>query len=103
MAAAAVGERVRRPTVVVTVGMGPWPFDRLLEAVRSLCNRYDVFAQTGTSAVDLPCESAPFVTPDELTRRLASADVVITHAGNSVRLAQRLGRAPIAVAREAEH
>jgi SAM-dependent methyltransferase/UDP-N-acetylglucosamine transferase subunit ALG13 len=101
MAAAKVGDALRRPTVVVTVGMGPWPFDRLLEAVRSLCDRYDVFAQTGTSAIELPCETAAFVTPDELAQRLASADVVITHAGNSVRLAQRLGRAPIAVAREA--
>jgi SAM-dependent methyltransferase/UDP-N-acetylglucosamine transferase subunit ALG13 len=90
-----------RPTVVVTVGMGPWPFDRLLEAVRPLCDRYDVFVQSGTSQVELPCECVPFVTPDELTQRLSSADVVITHAGNSVRVAQRLGRAPIAVAREA--
>ena len=36
----------------MTVGMGPWPFDRLLEAVRPLCDSADVFAQTGASALN---------------------------------------------------
>jgi SAM-dependent methyltransferase len=90
-----------RPNVFVTVGMGPWPFDRLLEGLRPVCADADVFAQTGTSTVTLPCPTAPFLTPDEVRRRLASADVVITHAGNTVRLAQRSGHVPIAVAREA--
>lgn len=94
------GLRAGRPEVFVTVGMGPWPFDRLLEAVRPLCTTADVFVQTGTSTVDLPCPSAPFIDGAEMTARLASADVVITHAGNTVRLVQRQGRVPIAVARE---
>ncbi|MCO1613658.1 hypothetical protein M8C11_02975 [Micromonospora sp. CPM1] len=87
--------------LLVTVGMGPWPFDRLIEGVAPLCAAHEVFVQTGTSAVTPPCPHAPFLPLDDLRRRLAAADVVITHAGNTVRLVQRLGRVPVAVAREA--
>lgn len=87
--------------ILVTVGMGPWPFDRLIGAVAPLCAEHEVFVQTGTSTVPPPCPHAPFLPLDDLRRRLADADVVITHAGNTVRLVQRLGAVPIAVAREA--
>lgn len=87
--------------ILVTVGMGPWPFDRLLRAIAPLCTDHHVFAQTGTSRVTPPCEHAPYVPYPELMDRLRSADVVVTHAGNTVRLVQRLGRAPVAVARQA--
>jgi SAM-dependent methyltransferase len=87
--------------ILVTVGMGPWPFDRLLRAVAGLCSQHRVFAQTGPSRVVLPCPSAPFIGREELQRRLEQADVVITHAGNTVRLVQRAGKVPIAVARTA--
>jgi UDP-N-acetylglucosamine transferase subunit ALG13 len=86
--------------ILVTVGMGPWPFDRLVAGVAPLCDGHEVFVQTGTSAVRPPCPHAPFVAFDDLQDRLAAADVVVTHAGNTVRLVQRLGRVPIAVARE---
>lgn len=86
--------------VLVTVGMGPWPFDRLIGALAPLCADHEVFAQTGTSAVRPPCPHEPFLPLDELQQRLAAADVVVTHAGNTVRLVQRLGGVPIAVARE---
>lgn len=86
--------------ILVTVGMGPWPFDRLLAAVAPLCEEHEVFAQTGTSGVRPPCPHAPFLALDDLRERLAAADIVVTHAGNTVRLVQRLGRVPIAVARE---
>ncbi|MGH3496371.1 MAG: methyltransferase domain-containing protein [Nocardioidaceae bacterium] len=85
----------------VTVGMGPWPFDRLLSALGPVCRDHDVFAQTGTSQVRPDCPSAPFLPWADMQRRLAAADVVVTHAGNTVRLVQRLGKVPIAVAREA--
>ena len=85
----------------VTVGMGPWPFDRLLAALPAVCAAHDVFVQRGTSTVALPCPHAPFLGYDETQRRIAEADVVITHAGNTVRLVQRLGKIPITVAREA--
>ncbi|MCC6225148.1 MAG: hypothetical protein IT195_01910 [Microthrixaceae bacterium] len=87
--------------IVVTVGMGRWPFDRLLHAVAPLSLTHDVFVQRGTSDVPLACASARAVVPSELRRMMAEADVVITHAGNTVRLVQRLGKVPICVAREA--
>ena len=36
-------------SVVVTVGMGRWPFDRLVRAAAALGAEHDVFIQTGTS------------------------------------------------------
>ncbi len=81
--------------------MGPWPFDRLVAALGALAGEHDVFVQTGTSTVVPPCAYAAEVTPDEVARRVAAADVVVTHAGNSVRLVQRAGKVPVAVAREA--
>jgi SAM-dependent methyltransferase/UDP-N-acetylglucosamine transferase subunit ALG13 len=85
--------------ILVTVGMNPWPFDRLLRAVEPLCARHRVFAQSGTSTIRLPCAQAPFVPYPELMERIRGADVVITHAGNTVRLVQRAGKVPIVVAR----
>src|SRR5690349_12465720 len=80
--------------------MGPWPFDRLIAACSALCADHDVYMQTGTSTVVPPCAHAPFIGYEETVRRLAAADVVITHAGNTVRLVERMGKVPIAVARE---
>jgi UDP-N-acetylglucosamine transferase subunit ALG13 len=88
-------------SILVTVGMSGYPFDRLLTAVGPLCAYHDVFAQTGPSAVVPPCPHAEFVPLNELQSRLAEADVVITHAGATVRLVQRLGRLPLVVARSA--
>jgi UDP-N-acetylglucosamine transferase subunit ALG13 len=65
------------------------------------CGRHRVFAQTGTSKVRLPCTQVPFIPYIELLERLRAADVVITHAGNTVRLVQRAGKVPIAIARTA--
>ena len=90
--------RAERPDVIV--GMGRWPFDRLIAALAPLCAAHEVFAQTGTSTLQPPCPHRPFLALDELQERLAAADVVITHAGSTVRLVQRLGGVPIAVARE---
>ena len=86
--------------LLVTVGLGSWPFDRLVAAVAPLCAYHDVFVQTGASSVTPPCPHARRVPLDEMQRRLEDADVVITHAGSTVRLVQRLGRVPIAVARQ---
>lgn len=85
--------------VLVTVGMGRWPFDRLVNAACSLHPEHDVFVQTGTSTVRPPCPHAPFLAPAELRRRISQADVVVTHAGNTVRLVQREGKVPIVVPR----
>jgi SAM-dependent methyltransferase len=87
--------------VLVTVGMSPWPFDRLLRGIAPLCARHRVFAQTGASPFRLPCAQAPYVPHKEHLERIRAADVVITHAGNTVRLVQRAGKVPIAIARTA--
>jgi len=85
--------------LLVTVGMGSRPFDRLVSAVAPLCAYHDVFVQTGTSSVVPPCPHERYVSLAEMRQRLSEADIVITHAGATVRLVQRLGRVPIAVAR----
>jgi SAM-dependent methyltransferase len=85
--------------VLVTVGMGHWPFDRLVAAAGRLHPEHDVFIQSGTSNVRPPCPHADFIPPEELHQRIARADVVITHAGNTVRLVQRQGKVPIVVPR----
>jgi SAM-dependent methyltransferase/UDP-N-acetylglucosamine transferase subunit ALG13 len=87
--------------VLVTVGMGAWPFDRLIRAIIPLCAEHRVFAQTGTSKIVPPCPYAPFLPYADMIERIRAADVVITHAGNTVRLVQRAGKVPIAVARTA--
>ncbi|MFF5290439.1 glycosyltransferase [Paractinoplanes globisporus] len=87
-------------TLLVTVGMGPWPFNRLVTAVAPLCAYHDVFVQTGASSVVPPCPHERYVPYDEMQRRLAEADIVITHAASTVRLVQRLGGVPIVVARQ---
>jgi len=89
------------PVVFVTVGMGRWPFDRLLSAVSRLPTDFRVFVQSGTSSVDTGHEQQPFLSFAETLERIAQADVIITHGGNTVRLVQRLGKIPIVVAREA--
>jgi SAM-dependent methyltransferase len=87
--------------ILVTVGMSQWPFDRLIKAVIPLCHEHSVFAQTGESTIVLPCQYAPYIPYEELIQRISTADIVITHAGNTVRLVQRAGKVPIAVARTA--
>ncbi|MEO5899292.1 MAG: hypothetical protein ABIR68_04065 [Ilumatobacteraceae bacterium] len=86
--------------IFVTVGMGRWPFDRLVAAVDQLCPAHAVVAQIGTSRVRPGCPHDEFLSFPDFAARLRWADAVITHAGNTVRLVQRTGRVPIAVARE---
>jgi len=86
--------------IFVTVGMSSWPFDRLLSSIGALCDSHNVFAQVGVSEVQLPCPTSPFLPYPDLLNRIEKADIVITHAGNTVRLVQRLQKVPIAMARE---
>jgi len=89
--------------VFVTVGMGPWPFERLVAAAGALADDHSVFVQRGTSQVQPPCPHADYLPPEEMRERIATADVVVTHAGNTVRLVQRQGKVPIAVPRTVAH
>lgn len=88
--------------VLVTVGMGPYPFDRLIGGLGETCEHNHVFAQIGSSTVIPPCAYARFLNPLDLAERMRRADVVITHAGNTVRQVQRLDKVPIAVARRSK-
>lgn len=81
--------------------MSPWPFERLLESLHLICNSNEVFVQTGVAKTALPCETSPYLSYDDALARMRAADIVISHAGNTVRLVQRLGKVPIAMAREA--
>ncbi|MFV0259818.1 MAG: radical SAM protein [Acidimicrobiales bacterium] len=87
--------------VFATVGMGPWPFDRLIDALEPVSEHHEVFAQIGTADRTPTYPHRRFIGAAEFDRRLAEADIVITHAGNTVRVAQRRGQVPITVAREA--
>jgi len=87
--------------IFVTVGMGRWPFDRLLQAVRPLCASHNLVVQSGTSNVTLPCCTYRFLPFQDFILQIEKADIVITHAGNTVRLVQRKGKVPIAMARQA--
>ena len=89
-----------RLKVLVTVGMGRFPFDRLVRAVGDLCEEHDVFVQRGVSTIEPQCEYVDFLPPGELMKRMRYADVVVSHAGNSVRLIQNMGKIPVAIARE---
>ena len=62
-----------------------------------------MFAQTGTSRVPLSCECRDFIPYVEMVERMRSADVIVTHAGNTVRLVQRFGKVPVVMARAAVH
>jgi UDP-N-acetylglucosamine transferase subunit ALG13 len=89
--------------VLVTVGMSAFPFDRLVRAIEPVCPAHDVYAQIGASTITPPCPWVRQLPFDEMRARLADADVVVTHAGNTVRLVQSLGGVPVAIARTAAH
>lgn len=89
--------------ILVTVGMSDFPFDRLIRAIDPLLDEHHVFAQIGASSTEPRCEFSRYVSPDDLELRISQADVVITHAGNTVRQVQRWGKAPIVVPRREQH
>jgi len=93
----------RRLNILVTVGMSDFPFDRLIHAIDPLVDDHEVFAQIGAASIEPRCEFSRYVSPSDLELRICQADVVITHAGNTVRQVQRWGKAPIAVPRREGH
>jgi UDP-N-acetylglucosamine transferase subunit ALG13 len=91
--------------IFVTVGT-QGPFDRLIRTVDEWAGARgttDVFAQIGPSAYCPRHISAErFITPADFTRRLASAAVVIAHAGmGSIITALELGKQIIVMPRRA--
>jgi UDP-N-acetylglucosamine transferase subunit ALG13 len=72
--------------IFVTVGTHEQPFDRLVQGIDRLKEkkiiRDDIFIQTGYSAYKPgACEYKDFIRFDEMMRRMAEAEIVITHGG----------------------
>lgn len=94
--------------VFVTVGSQKFQFDRLMRAVDALAASGEVeggvFAQTGAcSYVPGHCQSKPFLDREEFARRMATADVVVAHAGTGAIVgAVKLGKRVVAVPRLAK-
>jgi UDP-N-acetylglucosamine--N-acetylmuramyl-(pentapeptide) pyrophosphoryl-undecaprenol N-acetylglucosamine transferase len=90
--------------VVVTLGMNPYPFRRLLERlVEILPDSAAVVWQTGvTDAAGLPIRACKTLPAHELSSAMAQADVVVAHAGTGSSLAALdAGRIPLVVPRRA--
>lgn len=94
--ASATGHSIRR--IVVTLGTGPHPFGRLVDNLLAIIPQgVDVFWQTGCTPVHnnghTSAAEIPFA---ELQQQIATADVVIGHAGCGTALAAlNAGRLPL--------
>lgn len=92
--------------IFVTVGTHEQPFDRLIKAIDCLKGesriRQDVFIQSGYStSKPVFCDYKDFISYDEMTRRMAEAEVVITHGGTgSIMLVLYHGKIPVVVPRQ---
>lgn len=92
--------------VVVTVGSSRYDFGRALAAVRrALPPEAEVLWQTGGSDVTgLGIEARPYLLPGELSSAMASADLVIAHAGVGSALSSlQAGRGPVLIPRRRAH
>ena len=101
--------------VVVTLGTAAeFPFRRLVEALTPLLGpdgrlaaatgrQVEVIWQTGCTSTDgLPVTATPYLAVGELAAAMASADIVVGHAGTgSAVSALRAGRCPVLVPRRA--
>jgi UDP-N-acetylglucosamine--N-acetylmuramyl-(pentapeptide) pyrophosphoryl-undecaprenol N-acetylglucosamine transferase len=94
--------------VVVTVGTLPFPFTRLFARLRTILPPdVEVLIQSGVAglAVDWPgARTRPMMPPQELSRAMASADVVVAHSGiGSLLMAFDAGKLPVLVPRTLRH
>src|SRR5262245_17072246 len=89
--------------VVIGVTGTARPFDRFINGLAEYARRHPdvpVWVQHGRSALREPLRGAAFIPREELLRRLAQADVVITHGGSGILLdALSLGHLPIVMPR----
>lgn len=94
-------------SVVVTVGTSGFDFGRLLARLAHvLPPACEVVWQTGSSQLPdaLAARARPFLSAHELRAAMARADLVVSHAGvGSALAALGAGRAPLLVARRADH
>ncbi|WP_423463910.1 glycosyltransferase [Promicromonospora sp. MS192] len=94
--------------VVVSVGTGPYPFDRLVRAVDAWAQDWgelhhrpvDLWVQHGHSEPPQRGQAVRTVVRGELVDRFLTADVLVTHGGAATVLdANAVGRRPIVVPR----
>lgn len=94
-------------SVLVTVGANQQTgFRRLIDELgKVIPSNANVFWQYGpTDVSDLRLNGAPTISSDEMARRMAAADVVISHAGTgSTLMALQNGSRPIVVPRRHSH
>jgi UDP-N-acetylglucosamine transferase subunit ALG13 len=92
--------------IFVTVGTNEATFDRLLRAVAELEPGTDVVVQHGHSSALAPAGATliPFLSFDEMSELVRSANAVVTHAGvGSILLALTNGKRPIVVPRRKQY
>ena len=87
--------------ILVTVGTNETPFDRLLRAAGTLVDLDELVVQYGSSALRPDgARCVDFLPFDELTELVASARVVVTHAGaGSVLVCLAAGKRPVVMPR----
>jgi UDP-N-acetylglucosamine transferase subunit ALG13 len=91
-------------SVLVTVGTGSFPFDRLLEAVSKLDPSVRLVVQRGPSRVVPPSAESvvDFMAFGDLLEAMSRAQAVVSHAGiGSIGLALACGKRPIVLPRRA--
>jgi UDP-N-acetylglucosamine transferase subunit ALG13 len=87
--------------ILVTIGTHETPFDRLLRAVAPLIDLDELVVQHGSSDLRVPdARNVDFLPFDELSDLMASARVVVTHAGaGSVLVSLAAGIRPVVMPR----
>lgn len=93
--------------VVVVVGTDHHRYERAVEWADGWARRdpsRSVFIQYGSSTSPRHAEGQDFLSPEELSQRMAGAKVLITHGGpGTISAARAAGHRPIVIARNPEH
>lgn len=94
---------LRDGPILVALGTGPHPFERLVRGAEALAAAgHDVLVQHGTSRPPRGCPSVSQLAPDRFRDALGRARVVVVHGGLASRSeAAALGRVPLVVPRRA--
>jgi len=97
------GAARRDGPILVALGTGPHPFDRLVRGAETLAAAgHDVLVQHGVSRAPRGCRAVPQLAPDRFRDALQCASVVVVHGGMASRSeAAALGRVPLVVPRRA--
>ncbi|MCW4384759.1 glycosyltransferase [Salinibacterium sp. SYSU T00001] len=96
-----------KPRVVVSVGGNAhYGFERLIRRLHAIIpSDWSVLWQVGpTDVSDLDIETVVSLPAEELSREIAAADIVVSHAGTgSILSVLRAGKRPIVIPRRAAH